>query len=441
MRILHLNTHEHRGGAAAAARMILQGELALGMEAMMLVCEGTGSTPGVEVTGSAWRRRIRGWLDRLPYRLPHPVREGELALQWVPDRLAGRIRAWKPDLVHLHWLYDGYVRLETLAALGVPLVWTLHDEWAFTGGCFYTRDCTRYQDGCGCCPDLHSTSPTDATRSLWRRKERLYPTLPLFTATYSRALVEKAAASRLLQDVPVRFILNAVDTAHFSPGSQSEARMSLQLPPERVILLWSAYDLSTPVKGFALLREALEGLPASVRGRILLVALGEPNGTTPPVGVETCMPGLVRDRDTIRTYYRAADLFLSTSASEVGPQTVMEAMACGCPCVAVGTGGHVDRIRDGETGILVPPGDAAALRHAVAELVGDEATDGRQAVARRGAATECVGAGSLGAGQASARRRTMGEAAVRVARASFAPETQARAYAAYYEEILHPRQR
>lgn len=420
MRILHLNTHEHRGGATAAARTILLGQQALGMEAGMFVCEGTGTTPGVEVTGSRWGRRIRGWLDRLPYRLPHPVRSGELALQWVPERLAGRIRAWKPDLVHLHWLYDGYVRLETLARLGVPLVWTLHDEWAFTGGCFYTRDCTRYQDGCGCCPDLHSTSPSDPTRSLWRRKEHLYPDLPLFAATYSRALVEKAAASRLLRDTPVRFILNAVDTAHFTPGDRAEARASLQLPPERVVLLWSAYDLSTPVKGFALLREALEGLPASVRDRILLVALGEPNGTAPPAGVETRMPGLLRDRERIRTQYRAADLFLSTSASEVGPQTVMEAMACGCPCVAVGTGGHLDRIRDGVTGILVPPGEGGGLREAVADLVGTGAPD---------------------VDAAARRRRAMGEESARVARAEFSPETQARAYATYYAEILQSRRK
>src|SRR5690606_37463645 len=88
--------------------------------------------------------------------------------------LAARINASDADVVHLHWINGGMARIEDIAAIRKPIVWSLHDMWAFTGGCHYDGECGRYTLQCGACPVLGSEDPNDLSRKVFERKARTF---------------------------------------------------------------------------------------------------------------------------------------------------------------------------------------------------------------------------------------------------------------------------
>ncbi|MFM8487337.1 MAG: glycosyltransferase, partial [Bacteroidota bacterium] len=84
----------------------------------------------------------------------------------------------RADVIHLHWWNQGFLSLRNLEALGrsgKKIVWTLHDMWAFTGGCHYDWGCGRFSDACGKCPYLRFPSEKDLSNQVWKRKKSLYP--------------------------------------------------------------------------------------------------------------------------------------------------------------------------------------------------------------------------------------------------------------------------
>jgi glycosyltransferase involved in cell wall biosynthesis len=128
------------------------------------------------------------------------------------------------DLVHLHWIAGGFVNVRALRKYRLPLVWTLHDMWAFTGGCHYDDGCGRYLSACGSCPVLGSNTSFDLSSLGFRRKTRAYRDLPLTVVTPSRWLGDRARSSPLLAGFPVSVIPNAIDTGCFRPIAKDAAR-------------------------------------------------------------------------------------------------------------------------------------------------------------------------------------------------------------------------
>ena len=111
---------------------------------------------------------------------------------FIPDSLDQKLSGLNPSIVHFHWVSAGFLRIETLGKLTKPLVWTLHDSWAFTGGCHYPFDCTRYHRDCGACPILGSSRERDLTRRIWSRKQKAWEGLNLTVVTPSRWLADCA---------------------------------------------------------------------------------------------------------------------------------------------------------------------------------------------------------------------------------------------------------
>ncbi|MEO1339648.1 MAG: glycosyltransferase, partial [Cyanobacteria bacterium J06635_13] len=151
MKILHLATSDIEGGAARAAYRQHQGLLAAGCDSQMLVRAKSSKDPTV-LTERSMLTRISPALSGLPLKR-YPNKPGQMfSTQWFPDALGGRIKAIAPDIVNLQWIRNGFLQIETiakLARLDIPLVWTVHDMWAFTGGCHYAQNCDRYQQSCG----------------------------------------------------------------------------------------------------------------------------------------------------------------------------------------------------------------------------------------------------------------------------------------------------
>ncbi len=373
MKVLLLNTYEQKGGAARAAFRLFEGLRAAGTDARMLVQEKQSDLPGVlklHSPGGAIFNPLRPYID-----FAIPVLQTRKRILFstalLPDNLSRIVDELQPDLIHLHWITGGFIRIESLASLPCPVVWTLHDMWAFTGGCHNTTVCERYKTGCGKCPLLHSSSENDLSRRTFDRKRKVYDAIKSLTITTpSHWLAGQVRESALLANRPVHIIGNGLDTSIFKPTGRMEARVRLGLPSHKKIVLFGAIRATeTPLKGFRLLTEALKILN---RMDIILVVFGSDGPSGADIsGLEALFKGTIHSDSVLADLYSAADVVAVPSRQEVFGQAASEALACGTPVVAFGVTGLLDIVDHLKTGFLAEPFKPDSLAEGIRWILED----------------------------------------------------------------------
>lgn len=386
LRVAHVSTSDLGGGAARAAYRLHQGLTALGTGSAMVVQEKLSADGRVHAAGHRWVRdpmQTRGRLTYGPLRLyPRRDKAASFSLQWLPSPAPAALAALDPDVVNLHWVCGGFLSVEDVARITQPVVWTLHDMWAFTGGCHYSGGCRGFEQQCGRCPVLGSRTAADASRWVHRRKARAWRH-PLRAVSPSRWLAEEARKSSLFAAAPVEVIPYGVDTELFAPQDRAAARHALGLPAgKKIILFGAARALDDPRKGFAHLVAALAALPPETRRDWMLAVAGaEARATALPLPVD--FRGDVKDDHALARLYAAADVFVAPSVEENLSCMVLEALAAGTPCVAFDVGGMPDMIVHRETGYLARPYEAADLAAGLAWVLAEEERRRRLAAACR----------------------------------------------------------
>jgi len=285
-----------------------------------------------------------------------------------------------PDLLHCHRLHSFPFDLRALPHLSerIPTVLTLHDAWMLSGHCGQSFDCERWKTGCGECPDLsiHPPIRRDATAFNWGRKQEIYARSRLYVATPSHWLMRKVKQSILAPAIrEARVISNGVDRSVFRPASRENARSRLGLPGNARILLFAATPLRSNVsKDFETVRAAGARVAERLKDeQVVVVALGE---DAPPERSGRALVRFVpfeRSPQNVASFYQAADVYVHASMAETFGLAIAEAMACGVPVVATIVGGIPEVVDDGQTGLLVPPRDPAAMADAIERLLTDEA--------------------------------------------------------------------
>ena len=207
--------------------------------------------------------KARPVLEDLPLqfyrnRQSYPAR---LSVEWLPDIITSRIAALNPDVVNLHWIGDGFVAAEALSEFNKPIVWTLHDMSAFTGGFCYSQECDRYTKSCGNCLILGHNKSWDLSRWVWQRKAKARQNLKLTVVTPSQWLADSAKSSSLFKNSDIRVIPCGLDSGTYKPCDRQTARNILNLPQDRQLILFGALSsTSNKRKGFPLLMQALKQL-------------------------------------------------------------------------------------------------------------------------------------------------------------------------------------
>ena len=236
-----------------------------------------------------------------------------------------------------------------------PVVWTLHDSWAFTGGCHIPGDCQSYRGEMWPLPQLGSKHAWDLSRWIWNRKDKFWRDDHLTIVTPSQWLADCARSSSLLKQRRIEVIHNGLDLNQYRPVEKHEARAILGLPQERKLVLFSAmnatYDSN---KGFRYLEAALRQLAeAGWHDRMELIVVGQSTPSTPVnTGVPHRFLGVLRDEISMRLVYSAADVTVLASAQENLPNSIMESFACGTPVVAYNVGGIPHLVEHRTTAIL-----------------------------------------------------------------------------------------
>ncbi len=291
--------------------------------------------------------------------------------------LPAEINASSVDLVHLHYCGDHLISIEEIPQIRKPLIWTLHDQWAFCGAEHYASRSSlnkdRFKEGYTYKNRPPNETGPDLNRKTWIRKKKAW-TKPFSIIAPSHWLQLCVHQSALMHRWPVDVIPHPIDTQFWHPIPQAKARLAFNLNSNQTILLFGVdHGCAKLTKGADLLMRALEILrercvdPAS----LLLAVFGQPLATQHrPRGISYCFLGRLDDQQ-LQYAYSAADVLVMPSRVEAFGLTAAEAQACGTPVVAYRTSGLIDVVDHGVTGALADPFDPQSLADAIEWMLKD----------------------------------------------------------------------
>lgn len=383
MRVLIVNTSEKTGGAAVAANRLMEALNNNGVSTKMLVRDK--ETDNINVVGlkqsllSQWHFLWERFIVFCHLRFT------TASLFQIDIANSGfditKTREFKEaDVVHLHWINQGMLSLKGIKKIlnsGKPVVWTMHDAWPATGICHLTLGCNRFKSHCRHCKLLPGKGgDKDLSSKIWRKKSRTYSSHNIYFVACSKWLESEAKSSALLSGKPVRSIPNPIDTRVFAPSDRKQASSRSGLPSDKRVILFVSQRVSHPNKGMAYLAEACTLLakqyPEMLDNTVVTILGGHAEEIREQLPFETVSLGYVSDTKQIVDIYNSADVFVLPSLSENLPNTIMEAMACGVPCVGFKVGGIPEEIDHKKNGYVAEYCNAADLARGIRWIL-DEA--------------------------------------------------------------------
>jgi len=378
LKVIHINHSDISGGAARAAYRIHLSLRDIGVDSHMWVNKATAGDWTVEGPATKVAKAFAAVRTHAVSPLVKTLKTGNriihspaiLSSNWVK-----RINASDADILHLHWVQSEMLSIADIGRIEKPIVWTLHDMWAFCGAEHYTED-HRWLDGYRSDNRPSHESGFDLNRWTWQRKCKNWRN-PIHIVTPSQWLADCVRDSALMREWPISVVANPIDTARWKPLEQSLARDLLALPADVPILVFGAMGGGRdPRKGFDLLLGALEHLRADPRAKDMeLVVFGQLAPRSPPnLGFPIHYTGHLHDDLSLRVLYSAADAIVVPSRQEAFGQTASEAHACTTPVIAFHTGGLPDIVDHRRTGYLAKAFETDDLAYGVAWVLAQRAT-------------------------------------------------------------------
>lgn len=321
-------------------------------------------------------------VDALPRRIASMPDNMPRSAGWATQLTAKQVNAHPSDIAQLHWINGAFLSVEQIGKITKPVIWNLHDMWAFCGGEHLATDGPEARWRNGYAPS-NEIKGFDFDRWVWRRKKASWKK-PIHIVTPSLWLADCARQSSLMAHFPVHVIPNAIDVDIYKPMDKCEARRLLNLPQDRKLILFGAIKgTQLSYKGWDLLLPALAKVSADFPGADAVIFGQSQPAEPPPLQLPVHWMGHIHDDYTLAALYSAADLLIIPSRQESFGQTGSEAYACGRPVVAFDATGLKDVVANGETGRLATPYDPEALAAAIVELLANDEMRERFGVAGR----------------------------------------------------------
>lgn len=395
MKVVSIGTYDRLGGAARAAFRQHQALRAAGIDHWMLAGKKSSDDPFVVEAPPMRHSFIRARKADLIRQFAIDRNRTPLSNTWfsfpLRDKgLAALEVVRSADILNIHWS-SGFVSLsglDELFSLGKPVVITLHDQWAFTGGCHYTSGCDEFRRTCTSCPQL-AVDPFNVPATVLRLRRDLGHARRATVVSPSRWMFDTASASPAMAGWRHEHIAMPLDLEVFKFQPREVARATLGLKPGPWRVLFVADRVAERRKGFQDL-VAVASLVSSVADRpVHFLALGQSFDVPPELASRVELLGSISENDRIAATYAAADCLLLPSHEDNLPNTMTEALACGTPVIGYNIGGLPDLVRSGQTGALVQRGDTNALAQALIQLLSSGATESFRQACRNAAETHC----------------------------------------------------
>jgi glycosyltransferase involved in cell wall biosynthesis len=384
MRVLHLVAGQLAGGAARGAYWLHLGLRELGVDSKILT-NSWNTLGGDDVLTVAKHKMgkigivVRRALESLPVQLYVQRQSGIFSSGFWGFDFTKTAQYREADVVHLHWINDGFVNMRHLRKIDKPVVWTMRDMWPMTGGCHYSMGCENYLNGCGHCQQLNSKTRFDLSRLVLARKRKYVPK-HIKLVGISHWLSQKARESSLFCDADIRMIHNNVNTQEFFPVAKRTAREILAMDTAKRIVLCGGADTQSGYKGFDKFWEAINLLDSR---KYMLLCFGDLlDNMAGKWGFEYRNVGYVNDNIVLRLLYSASDVFVAPSLMEAFGKTLVEAMACGTPVVCFDATGPKDIVTHKLDGYKAKAFDSRDLANGIEWICANKNYDGLSQKAR-----------------------------------------------------------
>jgi len=354
MKVLIVNTSDIYGGAARAAYRLHKSLLDKNIDSQMLV--QNKSSDDFTVIGPKTKfekliNKLKPTIDRLPFSITKnkTTTTTLFSCAWLPSKkLVKQINDINPDVVHLHWINGGMLKIEYIGKINAKIVWSLHDMWPFSGGWHYEEP-------------LANVKQKRLDQRIIKRKNRIFSRIDDMTIVgLSRWLQQCAKLSEPFHNKEVVHLPNPIDSQVFKPIDMRLSRELWRLPLDKKLVLFGAMGAtSDPRKGF---RELVQALSLIEDDDIEFVVFGASEPKEPlDVDCKVHYMGTLSDDVSLVTLYSAVDVMLVPSRQEAFGQTASEAMSCGTPVVAFGHTGLLDIVDHKVNGYLATPFDTSDL--------------------------------------------------------------------------------
>ncbi len=357
MKVLIVNTLERRGGAAVAAGRLMKALQKEGVEVSELVLQKTSDNPSVSAVGSKWCKKLAFVWERLFIWTTNCFHKKNLFAVSIANSGFDitRTKAFQEaDIIHLHWINQGLLSLSGLRKVfrtGKAVVWTMHDMWPFTGICHHSGTCDQYFSHCHRCPQL--SQDCLSSRVLARKKE-LYSGKNISFVACSQWLKERASHSPLTQQHILTDIPNPIDISKFQVLDQNTARLFFNLPQDKRLILFGSVKNTDKRKGIDYFIEACRWIYNQYPDIAKTIGIAVYGSHSDELQAQIPIPvyslGYISSEEALVNLYNAVDVFVTPSLEENLPNTIMEAMACGTPCVGFQIGGipeMIDHLKNG----------------------------------------------------------------------------------------------
>lgn len=361
MRVLIINTSERMGGAAVAAGRLMESLKNNGIKAKMLVRDKQTDQISVVALERSWLHVWKFVWERIVIWKANHFKKNNLFAVDIANTgtdITVLPEFKQADVIHLHWINQGMLSLRNIRKIlesGKPVVWTMHDMWPCTGICHHARECDHYHTECHHCPYIHGGgSKKDLSTRIFRKKKEMYRNHSITFVTCSQWLEKQAQQSALLSGQTVTSIPNPINTNLFKPRDKKEARTKCHLPQNMKLILFGSVKITDKRKGIDYLIESCNLLVQKhpeLKESLGVVAFGNQSQQ-----LESLLPlkvyplNYVSNEHNLVDIYTAVDLFVTPSLEENLPNTIMEAMACGVPCIGFNVGGipeMIDHLHNG----------------------------------------------------------------------------------------------
>ncbi len=266
----------------------------------------------------------------------------------------------KPDIIHLHNIHDHFINypllFQYIADHHIPVVWTQHDCWAFTGGCAYfdVNGCLEWKNGCKVCKYRNPIFRNKSSRNFKLKEEFLGKIDKLVFVPVSEWLADIMSQS-VQKTRPIKVIHNGMDISIFKPIPKKQSTTTFN-----ILGIAAPWSERKGLTDFIKLRSML-----SDDFHITLVGLSKKQIKDLPEGIV----GIERtfNVDELVKLYSDSDVFVNPTYSDNFPTTNLEALACGTPVITYNTGGSPEAI-DRNTGIVVERGNVDSLLKAILSM-------------------------------------------------------------------------
>ena len=361
MRVLLINTSERIGGAAVAASRLMESLKNNGIKAKLLVRDKQTDRITVVSLSHNWRMVWKFVWERIVIWKANRFKRDNIFAVDIANTgtdITTLPEFQQADIIHLHWINQGLLSLkniENILASGKPVVWTMHDMWPCTGICHHARECIRYQQECHNCPFIYGNGgKKDLSYRTFHKKQDLYKGRHINFVTCSHWLEGLANKSALLTGHTVTCIPNPINTNLFKPHNKQEARSKCNLPQNTKLVLFGSVKITDKRKGIDYLIDSCKLLAEKhpeLKEKLGVVVFGKESQQLANLLPFKVYPlDFVSNEHQLVDIYNAVDLFVTPSLEENLPNMIMEAMACGIPCVGFNVGGipeMIDHLHNG----------------------------------------------------------------------------------------------